>query len=129
MAWTSKTRNGMGGKQEILAGAATGTSYSSVIDFLKPKGDGKNRYVALSVLASAITGTDIDIFLYGSLDSAGTVKTVLLDCLDMSQGTAVSGVKIFDLEAYPYPYYFISQTVQASEAANTLTVNITPEVL
>jgi len=124
MAWARKTRNDLGGQQEVLTGATTGTAYSSVIDFLKPRCDGTTQYVTLSVVASAISGTDIDIMLYGSVDSAGTSKYLLLDCLDM---TIVTGAKVIDINAYPAPYYFISQTVQASEAANTLTVNITPE--
>jgi len=132
MAWARKTRNGLGGQQEVVTQASSATyAYSSVISFLKPKGDGKNRYVTLWAQASAVTGTNIDISLWGSLTAAGT-KYLLTDApgsiVDLATGALTSAGR-FDLEAYPAPYYWIGMLADADEHLNTVTLNITPEVL
>lgn len=122
----------MGGQQEVVTQASSATyAYSSVIDFLKPKVDGKNRYVTLWASASAVSGTNIDISLWGSLTATGT-KYLLTDApgsiADITNAAKTAAGR-FDIEAYPAPYYWIGMLADANESANTVTLNITPEVL
>lgn len=126
MAWTGYTKNDLGGKAELtvtLPSSAT-TEYSSVIDFLKPRCDGTNQYVTLVGIASAVSGTNVDIGLYGAHTSGGT-KFLLLDA-PIADITNAAKVKagVIDLNAYPAPYYYIGWTSDANESANTISVYV-----
>ena len=131
MAWTKGTANGMGRNFETVTQAASATyAYSSVIDFLKPKGDGQARYVSLFAEASAVSGTNIDISLWGAYTSGGT-KFLLVDApgsiADLTNAAKTAGAS-FNIEAYPAPYYYIGMLADVNESANTVTLSITPEV-
>lgn len=130
MAWVRKTQNKLGSQQETVTQASSATyAYSSVIDFLKVKGDGNPRYITLWATASAVSGTNIDISLWGSLTSAGT-KFLLTDApgsISDLTNSAKTAAASFDIEKYPAPYYFIGMLADADESANTVQLNITPE--
>lgn len=128
MAWVDKTRNSMGTQQEVVKQAASATyAYSSAIDSWKVKRDGKSRYVTIFAEASAVSGTNIDISLWGAYTSGGT-KFLLLDApgsiADLTNSAKTAAGRI-DIEAYPAPYYFIGMLADANESANTVTLNIT----
>lgn len=127
MAWADKTRNGMGTKQEVVTLPASSYGYSSAIDFLKVNGKGNARYATLFAEASAVSGTNVDISLWGAYTSGGT-KFLLTDApgsiVDLTNAAKAQGAS-FNVEAYPAPYYFIGMLVDASEVANTVTLNLT----
>ena len=125
MAWTRSTINYLPVYSETytLPASAT-TEYSSVISRFRPTADNTNRYVQFQFKASAVTGTNLDIALYGSDTSAGTVKYLLKDAVvaDITDATTVAG--LLDINAYPAPYYFLAWTADVNESANTLTVKV-----
>lgn len=130
MAWAKRTKNKMGGQFETVTQASSATyAYSSVIDFLRPKGDGKSRYITIFGEASAVSGTNIDISLWGAYTSGGT-KFQLLDApiADLTNSAKTAGGSI-NIEAYPANYYYIGMLADADEHLNTVTLTITPEVL
>lgn len=133
-AWVKRTSNGMGRVQMTFDLAVAGASqgFSPVIDEIKVrtkslelgKGGSNGQYVAFSFNASAVTGTNLDIALYGSETEAGTTKYLLLDALvaDITANGQVVG--IIDIQAYPAPYYFISVTGDNAETGNTLAIKV-----
>lgn len=128
MSWVDKTRNSMGTQQEVVTQAASATyAYSSAIDCWKVKRNGQSRYVTIFAEASAVSGTNIDISLWGAYTSGGT-KFLLLDApgsiADLTNSAKTAAGRI-DIEAYPAPYYFIGMLADANESANTVTLNIT----
>jgi hypothetical protein len=128
MAWTITSA---GNKKHItyltetytLPGSAT-VGYSSVIRELSPDFSKLNRYVTFTFNVSAVSGTNVDIALYGSSDAAGTSKALLKDAVvaDITATGEVAGV--VDLNAYPAPYYFLGWTTDADEDANTIAVKV-----
>ena len=122
MAWTAKTQNGMGYYTEssTLPSSAT-TGYSAVINKIKPRLDGTNQYVYFTFQASAISGTNLDIALYGAMTSGGT-KFLLKDAVVADITTTAKAAGSIDVNAYPAPYYYIQWTADANESANTITV-------
>ncbi len=130
--WVNKTSNDLGRLQQTfdlaIAGAAQG--FSAVIDGIKVKSKDKSngQYINFSFTPSAITGTNLDIALYGADSIAGT-KSLLLDVLvaDLTaDGVRVSG--IIDIQAYPSPFYFISVTGDNAETGNTLLISISGDL-
>jgi len=122
--FTSKTENKFGYWQESYTLPTTGTGYSSVIDFIKVKGDGNSQYITFVLKPSAITGTNLDIALYGAMTSGGD-KFLLADAIvaDLTlDNTAVAGV--VNIELYPAPYYYVAWTVDVDESANTVTLQV-----
>ena len=96
-----------------LPSSAT-TEYGSEIDFLTP-----DHYVSFGFNASAVSGTNLDIALYGAYESGGT-KYLLKDAVvsDITAtGLVFGGV---DLQSYPAPYYYLAWTSDANEVANTI---------
>ena len=124
MAWTVKSN--AKGNVEILKETydlpASGVGYSSVIDEIGPNAN-QNRFVTVVVDATAVSGTDIDIALYGADEVNGT-KVLLADAIvaDLTDGTRVAGQ--VDLNAYPAGVYFIGWTVDADESANDIAVEV-----
>lgn len=126
MAWTNTSRKNVLIKRETytLPGSAT-TGYSSVIPDLLPNLANETRSITVVCTASAISGTNIDVSLYGSADEAGTVKYQLLDAVvaDVTNSAKIK-VGTVDLNDYPAPYYFIGWLADTNESANTVTVEI-----
>lgn len=110
-------------KETYTAPASATIGYSSVIDFLHPDPKVTNKNVLLTVAASAVTGTNFDVDLYGS-DEIGGTKYLLLGAVVADLTTSAAGVKILDLNAYPAPYYYVGWTADVDEKANTITVKI-----
>ena len=106
----------------VLPGSAT-TEYSSVIDFVEPNFEKAERKVSFGFNASAVSGTNLDIGLYGAASPTGT-KTLLLDAVvtDITATGLVRG--IVDLNDYPSAYYFLGWTSDADESANTIDLEI-----
>lgn len=106
-----------------LPSSAT-TEYSSVISKPLVKRDKENRYVSFTFNASAVSGTNLDIALYGSTTEAGTSKYLLKDAVvaDITATGEVAGQ--VDVNAYPAPFYFLAWTSDANESANTITVKV-----
>ena len=105
---------------------STGTGYSTVIDFINYSNNRSlnHEYYPFIVTPSAITGTNLDIALYGALTKTGT-KVLLQDAIvaDLTaDATAVSG--LIDVAAYPMPYYFIGWIVDTDESANTISLQV-----
>ena len=129
MAWSTPiTENDVfyAKEETITLPSATGTDYSSVIDFATfVLGANHNGYIELRAEASAVSGSDIDIGLYGSYTETGT-KYLLTDApvADLSSGTLSTWASV-NLKIYPMPYYFIGHIVDANESANTISYYIT----
>lgn len=106
-----------------LPSSAT-TEYSSIISQLRPTNNGSTRYITVTCTASAVSGTNLDIGLYGAQTTTGT-KTLLKDAIvtDLQTG-ALTATGSVDLNAYVYPYYFIGWTADANESANTIGVYV-----
>ena len=126
MAWSSQS----GGKGDVAFLTETITlpssavrEYSSVIDQFGPNFRFANRYIMVGLNPSALSG-NLDIGLYGSTDRAGTTKVELVDAIiaDISTTGWVFGQ--VDLNAYPYPYYWIAWLADQNESANTIQVLI-----
>jgi len=105
-----------------LPGSAT-TEYSSEIDFLEPQLKNNNYYVSFSFNASAVSGTNLDIALYGASTSGGT-KSLLKDAVVADITATGRATGVIDLNAYPANYYYLAWTSDADESANTITVDI-----
>lgn len=131
-SWLNRTANKFGRLYMLfdlaVAGAAQG--YSPILNALKvrqEKGRPEKQYVTFSFEASAVTGTNLDIALYGS-DTIGGSKFLLKDALvaDITDTTMVAGV--IDLQAYPASFYWISVTGDNAETGNTLAINISGDL-
>lgn len=127
MAWsTPKTENSVCYWYEAstLPSSAT-TGYSTYIDFLGGVLTAQSKgYVELICVASAVSGTNLDIGVYGSFTTTGT-KYLLLDApvADVTNAAKTATGSV-NLAAYPMPYYFIGWITDADESANTITVYI-----
>jgi hypothetical protein len=129
MAWTPTTTNTTTNVGGYTSGAITLPSsavleYTPVIDFVGPRSTTTTRYIFITGVASAISGTNIDIGLYGSDSPTGT-KYLLADApiADISNAAKAKG-GVIDLNAYPAPYYFLGHTADADEHANTVTYTV-----
>jgi len=129
MAWSTPTtvNDVFYAKEEaITLPSSAGIDYSSVIDFLTfvlvANHDG---YIYLRATASDVSGTNIDLNLYGSYTATGT-KYMLIHAVvaDLSSGT-LGTWKSVNLKTYPMPYYFIGHTVDTDEDANNISYYIT----
>ena len=122
MAWTPKTQNDMGYYTEsYTAPSSATTEYSTVINKIKCRSDGTNQYVSFTLQASAVSGTNFDIAIYGAMTSGGT-KFLLKDALVADITDTTKAVGTIDVNAYPAPFYYIAWTADANESANTITV-------
>lgn len=125
MAFTQKTENRMLVAEETktLPSSAT-TEYSSEIDFLRFRDLSKeHEYVTFVINPSGVSGTNLDIALYGANESGGT-KFLLKDALVADITAAGAVASVIDLKAYPAPYYYVAWTSDADESANTITVTV-----
>jgi hypothetical protein len=114
-------------EESVALPSATGTGYSSEINFLKVDPSKNNKYFSIMVSTSTVSGSNIDFALYGAYVSGGT-KYQLLDAIVADHTTSASATNnaaSVDLNAYPAPYYYIGWTVDANESANTVSVYIT----
>lgn len=116
------TLNGQPSLYEQMTLPATGTGLSGAIKFFKPNLSNNNRYIAVWMKASAVSGTNLDIAWMGGFDEAGTTAVLITDAIvaDITDTTAAAAV--IDLNANPYPFYFIRVTVDADESANVLEI-------
>lgn len=124
MTWLKRTSNSQGFRTETKTLPSSATlEYSSVMSFLKVIKGRLNQYVSFLVSASAVSGTNLDIALYGAMTESGT-KFLLKDAIvaDVTNGVAQGGV--IDLQAYPCPNYFVGWTADTDEDANTVTVSV-----
>lgn len=124
MAFTKNTRNGLLVAEETytLPGSAT-TGYSTEIDFAVPVLRIQNRKIAVTLNASAVTGTNLDIALYGAASPGGT-KFLLADAIVADITATGTVAAVIDLNAYPAPYYYIGWTTDGNESANTIDVKV-----
>jgi len=127
MSWKKESANGVlvASETNTLPSSAT-TEYSSEISFLKGNPAVSTRAVSVWIKASAVSGTNLDIALYGA-DKAGGTKFLLAAAIvnaitDLTCATAA--VDLLDLNRYPAPFYYIAWTSDADESANTIEVKI-----
>lgn len=125
MAWTKTSVANKGilllEETYTLPSSAT-TEYTTEIDDMWPNGEA-NRYIQVTFNASAVSGTNLDIALYGAATTGGT-KYLLLDAVvaDITAtGTVAASV---DLNAYPAPYYYFAWTSDIDESSNTIDVKV-----
>lgn len=124
--WTPNTQNDVPVYEALLMslpGSAI-IKYSSEIDFIRPNLEYENQWVAFIAHPSAISGTNLDIALYGAYESGGT-KVLLKDAIiaDLTvDDTPVVG--LVDMNLYPCPYYYIGVTADGDESANTISYRI-----
>ena len=127
MAWTkTNLRNKQAHDTETYTLPASAVAgYSSVIDWVNVDRSNDHNWVSLKFHPTAITGTNLDIALYGSDTLAGTTKYLLKDAIvaDLTaDDTVVCGNIDFNL--YPSPYYFLAWTADVNESANTIAVSV-----
>lgn len=130
MAWVKKTVEDSAGRVLFLketytlpdyAAAATYYGYSSIITDFGPNMRNQNRYISIGLNPSAVTGTNLDIDLYGSWTRDGDkalLKSNIVTALDAT-GWVIGQV---DLNAYPFPYYWVRWLADQDESANTIQV-------
>ncbi len=128
MSWVNKSVNGFKVWTETVTLVASGTAYTSEIDFV-PMGENNNHYIGIACVASAVSGTNLDVSLLGSA-AQGTADasmeyTHVSDALvaDITNSAKTKSALV-DFNLYPTPYYKIGFLVDASEAANTVAVTI-----
>ena len=124
MAWTETTvKNGTVLEETYTLPASATTEYSSVIynDNFQSNLSNNNRYVSITLDATAVTGTNLDIALYGAMTSGGT-KFLLKDAIVADITATGINITVEDFNALPAPYYFIAWTSDADESANTIEV-------
>jgi hypothetical protein len=128
MSWTStgvtgKKRNITLLEETFTLPASATIGYSTVIDDFGPNLDNNNRWISASFNASAVTGTNLDIALYGASSDGGT-KFLLKDAVvaDITATGTVAG--LIDLNAYPAAFYYLAWTADVDESANTITVKV-----
>tara|TARA_Y100000310_G_scaffold200017_1_gene200029 strand:- start:174 stop:617 length:444 start_codon:yes stop_codon:yes gene_type:complete len=123
MAFTKTSANGKTVYQETSTLPASATiGYSSEIDFFSFDSSLANKKVAVILNASAVSGTNLDISLYGAWEAGGSKVTLVADTLVADITATGNNVDILDLNAYPMPYYYIGWTADADESANTITL-------
>lgn len=126
MAWTktsvSKDKVLKLSESYTLPASAT-VGYSSVIEDFFPDYNKTNKYITASFKASAISGTNLDIALYGC-DADGSNPVLLKDAVvaDITTTALIAGT--VDLNAYPYEAYKLGWTADANESANTIAVSV-----
>ena len=129
-AWTKAPHGYMGDNfhTSTMVGAASAKAvYFPVITFMAPS-MGERRIVTMNARVNAVTGTNMDIVLYGAMTSGGTkfiLKDAVIADLTKSGTVYVLGAQV-DLNAYPAPFYYIGVTFDVDEKANTLafTINV-----
>ena len=127
MAWTKSTTNtGLVYQTElgiVLPSSAT-TAYSSEINFLRFDNTKDSVNATIFITVDAVTGTNIDIALYGAYQSGGT-KYLLLDALVADITGAENVAASIDINDYPAPFYYIAWTTDVDESTNTIGLAIT----
>jgi len=124
MSWVKVGANNVPCQKEVITlPAEAGSAYSSVIDFVGPNELKDNRYVNITFQASAVSGTNVDLALFGSetTDSADAVDTGF-SIAALTDATVL--LKNINLNQYGFPYYFIKYTADADESSNTLTIKV-----
>lgn len=101
----------------------TTTTYTAEIDFLHPDNRKANVYVSFYFAASTVSGTNIDVALYGAFSSGGT-KVLLKDAVVADITSTAAAVGVLDINQYPAPYYYLGFTTDADETLNTMDVKI-----
>lgn len=127
MGFVKNRVNGVDLFSETISALPADTTqvYSSVIKGFVPDLRNESRNITIVCTPSAITGTNLDIALYGSKTSAGTSKFLLKDAVvaDLTaDATAVAGV--VDLNDYPAAYYFLGITADTDESANSMVIDV-----
>jgi hypothetical protein len=125
MAWTKTTKAGgllVAEETNTLPASAT-IGYSSEIDFAHPNPNLASRKITVTLNASAVAGTNLDIALYGAASTGGT-KFLLLDAVVADITATGTVAATIDLNSYPAPYYYISWTADADNSANTIAVKV-----
>ena len=123
MAFTKTSANGKTVYQEAYTLPSSATlEYSSEIDFFSFDSSLANKKVAVILNASAVSGSNLDISLYGTWEAGGSKVTLVSDTLVTDIAATGNNVDILDLNAYPMPYYYIGWTADADESANTITL-------
>ena len=131
MAWTPIDTNETTNVGGYTSGAITLPSsatigYTPVIEFLGIRKDTEKKYVTIVATASAVSGTNVDLSLYGSLTATGE-KFLLLDLNSIVAditNSAKTKAGVLDINAYPAPYYYLAHTTDADESANTITYSV-----
>lgn len=125
MAWSKKTVNKLVvAKEETITLPSSATlGYSSEIDFLRPDPSHANKYVEIGFNPSAVSGTNLDIDLFGAYESGGTKFNLKADIITAPTATGLVFGQV-DLNAYPAPYYYLSWLPDANESANTISVYV-----
>lgn len=133
MAWSafaSNPQTRVGGFTETLAALGNAASvYSSVISsYVGPNSNKATNYVTFTVDPSATPAGNLDFYLCGSQDAAGTVKT-RLGAVITTQYTNAGAVHErrsgqVDLNTRPAPYYFIEAVSAGNDAAKTAVLEI-----
>ena len=126
MAWDQKTVKDMLVATETVTLPSSGTGYSSEITFIRMGTYGGLRSVRFALNASAVSGGNLDIKLYGAYEIGGT-KVELVDPLvaDITATGEVASSTALDMWLYPFPFYYVGWTVDVDESANTIGVTLT----
>lgn len=124
-----RTENGMTVWEEHMVLPSTGTKLSNAIKQtgfdggLRPNMKHLNWYASFRLEATAVTGTNLDIALMGGFLEDGSDAVVIVAALVTALTDTTPAAAVRDLNATPYPYYFIRVTVDADESANGLIIN------
>lgn len=106
-----------------LAGSAT-TTYTAVMDFLEYNArSGGVQGVTVTGEATAVSGTDVNIHLFGSFNNNTANAIKLIDSVvTVTNGVKASGT--FDLRSYPVPYLWLGVQTDTDESGNDITIYV-----
>lgn len=129
MAWTVKSKDSFLIAEETLTLPASGTVYTSEIDFIDFLAEMPSQYVTLSATASAVAGTNVDVSLHGyaTRGTSGGSGNLLVDApgsiADLTNAAKTASAS-FNIKAYPAPFYRLGFLVDADNSANTVTATL-----
>lgn len=106
-----------------LPGGAAQTVYTAEIGFIGVSPTKTRSKVLIEVVASAVSGTNVDVALVGAYTKSGT-KTTLVAALVAALTDATPALASVDLNDEAAMVYYISFLADADESANNVTVRI-----
>lgn len=123
VAKTEKTNNRLYHFNETIVGPNAATVYSAELAaIVRPNLGFANRYLAISAIKSVAMVTDLVVELYGALSSGGTKVLLKTDVITGLTNARKSGV--VDLNAYPFPYYYVAVKSSANNSNGDVTIDV-----
>jgi len=123
VAKVEKTNNRLYHFNETIVGPNATTVYSAELAaVVRPNLLFSSRNLAISAIKSNAMATDLIVELYGALSAGGTKVLLKTDIITGLTNARKSG--IVDLNAYPFPYYYIAVKSSGVNNNGDVTVDV-----